>query len=968
MSSPFDLARIGAGLPFADSAGALAAAVAERGVAVVQAPPGTGKTTLGPPIVAGVVPGRIVVTQPRRIAVRAAARRLAALTGTAPGDVAGFTVRGERRVGQRTRVEFCTPGVLLRRLLSDPDLPGVGAVVLDEVHERGLETDLLVGMLVEVRELRDDLGLVAMSATLDAPRFAALLGTGTASRAAPVIDCPSALHPLTIRWAPGDIPRTDARGVSRAFLDHVARVTLDAHARAAADLGLAQAPDALVFVPGVAEVAHVARRLAEATGGVATGKTGTATADGSVEILELHGRLGPAAQDRVTGGRAPGEPARIVVSTSLAESSLTVPGVRLVVDAGLAREPRRDAARGMSGLVTVAASRDAAVQRAGRAARLGPGIAVRCYDETTFAALPAHVTPEIAAADLVGAALTLACWGSPRGEGLALPDAPPAGAIADAERVLRGLGAADADGRVTALGRRLARVPADPRLARALLDGAAVVGAPAAAAVVAALSDDHRPEGADLPRLLADLGRGRAPGAARWRDETRRLAGLAKEPADDGRSAGWAPDAAGAGRDSDDVVRSSRSGGSAPDTARAGRDSDAVGLVVALAFPDRMARRVGSAGGDGVYLLASGTRAAVPNGPLTGHEWLAVADVARAEGRAAAGTGAVVRSAAPLSEQARDLAGAELLTDEVRAQWRTDAAPGGGSATSSADAVGGRVVARRVRALGAIELSSAPVRPSREVARAAVDAALARWGLRLFAWSPAADGLRRRLALLHAHVGEPWPDVRDAALLRRADEWLGPEIDALADGGRADRIDLLDPLRRLLPWPDAARLDDLAPQRLTVASGSRVRIDYPAVPASETAVQEAAATSAAAATAAPDPAAAADPASADAGTRVPADDAAAVGPASAVGRPVVAVKLQECFGWAATPTVAGVPILFHLLSPAGRPLAITDDLASFWAGPYAQVRAEMRGRYPKHPWPEDPWSAPATARTRRAGR
>lgn len=322
-------------------------------------------------------------------------------------------------------------------------------------------------------------------------------------------------------------------------------------------------------------------------------------------------------------------------------------------------------------------------------------------------------------------------------------------------------------------------------------------------------------------------------------------------------------------------------------------EGDAIGLVVALAHPDRVARRTGE-----VYLLASGTRAALPPGGLQGHEWLAVADVARAEGRVAAGTGAVIRAAAPLSAESAELAAGGLLTDRTTATFRDH-----------------RVTARRVRSLGAIELSSAAVRPSPHDARAAVEDALAAHGLTLFTWSTAADALRRRLALVHRVHGEPWPDMSDAALAERWPEWLGPEVDALAGGGRADRIDLHDPLRRLLPWPEASRLGELAPERLAVPSGRDVRVDYPVV-----------------------------------------DDPD--------GRPVVAVKLQECFGWAATPTVAGVPVLFHLLSPAGRPLAVTDDLASFWSGPYAHVRAEMRGRYPKHPWPEDPWTAPATSRTR----
>ncbi|MGK7223109.1 ATP-dependent helicase HrpB [Kocuria flava] len=859
-AAPFDLDRIGAGLPVAGAAGALRAALA-GGAAVVQAPPGSGKTTLVPPLVAALLhergdgPATVVVTQPRRVAARAAARRLAHLTGTRVGERVGHTVRGDRRAGPGTLVEFVTPGILLRRLLHDPGLPGTGAVVLDEVHERGLETDLLTGMLAELRQLREDLVLTAMSATVDAARFAGLLGGGDP---APVVDSPAVLHPLGLEWAPAPGRRTDERGVTRAFLDHVARTAAAAHARAlAADPGT----DALVFLPGAWEVAQVARRLREHAPGT--------------EVLELHGRTGAAEQDRATAGRAPGGPPRAVVSTALAESSLTVPGVRLVVDSGLAREPRRDAARGMTGLVTVAASRASAEQRAGRAARLGPGTAVRCYDERTWAAMPAHGTPEVAAADLTGAALLLACWGSPGGRGLALPDPLPPAALAEAESVLRGLGAVDAGGRATAAGRALARMPADPRLARGLLDGTRLVGERAAAEVVAALADDHRAPDGDLARLLAGLRSGRDPGARRWAEETERLRRAVRE------------------------ARAAAGGSARERPAPAGGDpvpAELVpGAVLALAFPERIARRSG-----GTWQLASGTRAGLPEGsPLAGAEWLAVAEATRAAGRAAAGTGAVVRTAAALDRATAERCAEHLLTDTVHASFD-----------------GTRVTARRTRALGAIELSATPVTPPPGPAREAVRAAVAAHGPGLLGWSEAADRLRRRLALLHDRLGPPWPEVSDAALTAALEQWLAPELDALAAGARG--ADLTEPLRRLLPWPEASRLEELAPERLAVPSGSRARIDYP-----------------------------------------PADDPA--------GRPVVAVKLQECFGWAATPAVAAgrAPVLFHLLSPAGRPLAVTGDLASFWAGPYAQVRAEMRGRYPKHPWPEDPWTAPATARTTR---
>ncbi|MER1996995.1 MAG: ATP-dependent helicase HrpB [Arthrobacter sp.] len=888
---PFNLTALGRGLVFAASLPDAVQALTDTGpdvspgsrggTAVVQAPPGTGKTTLIPPLVANLLAGRpgangsggtgptwtdsagtgpaggaarVIVTQSRRVAARAAARRLAALDGTAVGERAGYTVRGESRTGPQTLIEFVTPGIMLRRLLADPGLEGTGAVVLDEVHERGLETDLLLGMLSEVRQLRPDLMLVAMSATLDTPRFAELLGIS--GLPAPVIDCPSALHPQQVLWQPPAAPRLDDRGVTPGFLDALGRLAASGHARA-----LAEDPsvDALVFAPGAREVAHVARVLRQETGP-------------DTEVFELHGQAPPAEQDRAVAGRAPGDKPRIIVSTSLAESSLTVPGVRLVVDSGLAREPRRDSVRGMSGLVTVSASRASAQQRAGRAARQGPGTVIRAYSEAAYAAAAAHPTPEAASADLTAAALILACWGTPGGRGLALPQALPAAALADAEAVLRSIGAVDGEGKATEKGHRLVRIPADPRLARALLEGSQLLGPRTAAEITAMLSGDRRPEGADLVRLLAALRSGRDAGSAAFTREAQRLERFARA----------------------DAQQAQRTASGTPGA------SEAVGALVALAFPGRVARRVDGVAGE-QYLLASGTRAGLPaESPLRGHTWLAVADVSRAGGKAAAGTGAVIRAAAPLAEDGAEQAAAPLLSREVVAVFRD-----------------GKVSARRVRRLGAIELSSTPVRPAAAEGRRAVAHALASQGLEVIGWSAAADALRRRMALLHRLLGHPWPEVSDAALLANAEDWLGPELEALADGTPAAAINLLEPLRRLLPWPEAAKLDELVPDKILVPSGTRETIIYP--PAGN-------------------------------------DDAP----------PVLAVKLQKCFGWADTPQLAGgrVRLQFHLLSPAGRPLAVTDDLASFWSGPYAQVRAEMRGRYPRHPWPEDPWSAPATARTK----
>ena len=456
-------------LPVVGGLSALTTALREGGTAVVQAPPGTGKTTLVPPPVAAMVSGRVVVTQPRRIAARAAARRLAGLLGERVGETVGHTVRGDRAVSAATRVEFVTTGVLLRRLQRDPELPGVSAVVLDEVHERQLDADLTLAFLADVRStLRDDLLLVAMSATVEAERTAAVLGD------VPVVDVPGALYPVAEHWAPpppGVLP-TDERGVPPRFLDHVAATVRKA---LAADAG-----DALVFVPGVAEVDGVVRRLSGLP---------------DVDVLALHGRLPPREQDLAL---ARGPRRRVVVSTAVAESSLTVPGVRIVVDAGLSREPRTDQVRGLPALVTVRVSRSAAEQRAGRAGREGPGAVHRCWSRADHGHLGAHPAPEIAVADLTGFCLELAAWGAPDGEGLALLDRPPPAALQSAHDTLTGLGAVDEAGAITARGRVIAQVPADPRLARALIDGAEAVGARRAAEVVALLDDDVRAPGGDL--------------------------------------------------------------------------------------------------------------------------------------------------------------------------------------------------------------------------------------------------------------------------------------------------------------------------------------------------------------------------------------------------------------------------------------------------------------------------------------
>ncbi|MCX3062109.1 ATP-dependent helicase HrpB, partial [Streptomyces beihaiensis] len=787
---------------------------------------------------------------PRRIAARAAARRMAWLLGETVGQRVGYTVRGERVVGPHARVEVVTTGVLLQRLQRDQELSGVDTVLLDEVHERHLDADTAAAFLCDVRAaLRPDLELVAASATTDAEGWARLLG------GAEIVAAEGVTHPVEVVWAPPPRAVRPPHGtrVDPALLTHVAGVVRRALAERDGDV--------LCFLPGVGEIARVAGQL---------------DGLGDVEVLQVHGRAPAAVQDAVL---SPGTRRRVVLATAVAESSLTVPGVRVVVDAGLAREPRVDHARGLSALTTVRASRATGTQRAGRAGREAPGAVYRCWDEAEDGRLTRFPAPEIKVADLTAFALQAACWGDPRASGLALLDAPPGGAMAAARSVLAAVGAVDADsGKVTERGTRLARLGLHPRLGRALLDAAPVVSARRAAEVVALLSEEPpREYGDDLAGALRTARRGGDAYGSRWRAEVRRLTGLKGEDEDTPKGPG-----------------SPAGGGRAAVDGSARGDDHAAGVVAALAFPERVARADA-----GSYLMASGTRADVADGSaLRDARWIAVAVADRPVGHGHAR----VRLGAVVDEETARWAAAPLYTSGEDVRW-----------------AGGELVAREVTRLGAVELSVRPLKnPGHGLLRGALLDGLRREGLGLLRWDRDARVLRERLAFLRHHLGHPWPDMRDEALLARAEEWLEPELSAARRRADLARIDAGQALRRLLPWADgqAARLDELAPERLEVPSGSRVRVDY------------------------------SDP-----------------------EQPVLAVKLQEMFGLQETPRVAGapgvpgVPVLVHLLSPAGRPAAVTADLASFWRDGYRSVRADLRGRYPKHPWPEDPTTAEPTRRT-----
>jgi ATP-dependent helicase HrpB len=835
-------------LPVRTSVPELHTALDAAGVAVLAAPPGTGKTTLVPLALAGLLPDlpggpdrprRVVVAEPRRLAARAAARRMAWLLGEQVGDRVGFTVRGERQAG--SLIDVVTTGVLLQRLQRDQELAGTDVVLLDECHERHLDADTAFAFLLDVRAaLRPNLRLVTASATADTASWARLMGSPAVP--APVVRTAAVLHPVDVVWAPPPRPVRPAHGmrVDPVLLDHVAAVVRRALAERTGDV--------LCFLPGVAEIGRVAGALS------------------GVEVLQVHGQAPAAVQDAVL---RPGRERRVVLATSVAESSLTVPGVRVVVDSGLAREPRTDHARGLSALTTIRVSKAAAKQRAGRAGREEPGTVYRCWTAAEHERLPDRPRPEIELADLTGFALQAACWGDPDAAGLALPDAPPAAALDAAREALRAIGAVDPSGKVTERGRAMAGVGVHPRLARALLDGADRVGPRAAAQVVALLSDRlPREAGDDLTAVWRALRQGGDGGSARWRQETRRL---------------------------ENALRSGRDLVAGPDpripAEVGGGDDEVAGTVVALAFPERVARARPDGGG---YLMASGTGAELARSSALSTArtpWLAIAVADRPAGSASAR----IRQAVVIDEDIARLASAPLITAGEEVGW----------SASDKD-----VLARRVERLGAIELSAVPLRrPDPRLIRTALLEGLRREGLTLLRWTPEVTALRRRLAFCHRVLGEPWPPVDDETLLGRAQEWL--DLSKVRHRADLGRLDVAVALRGLLPWWCAARLEEVAPERVTVPTGSRIRIDYSGE------------------------------------------------------QPVLAVKVQELFGWEAAPRLADgrVPLVIHFLSPAGRPAAVTADLASFWREGYRAVRAELRGRYPRHPWPENPATATPTRRT-----
>jgi len=811
-------------LPVTEALPALRAALSERSNAVLIAPPGAGKTTIVPLALmqeswAG--EGRILVLEPRRVAARAAARRMASLLGEdQPGGTIGLSTRLDRQFSDRTRVEVVTEGLLVRRLQTDPGLEGVAAIFFDEAHERNLDTDLALALALDLqRALRPELRLLAMSATLDGASFAGLMAE--AGQAAPVIESLGRAYPVEIRHRARDL--RDPRDLPEAMASAI-REALTAHPG-----------DVLAFLPGWGEI----RRTAERLGGL------------DALVLPLHGELPPAEQDRALNS-APDGQRKVVLATSIAETSLTVPGVRIVVDGGYRRAPRLDAASGLSRLVTLRIGKAATEQRAGRAGRTAPGVAIRLWTEALHRGLPQADRPEILEAELSGLALDCAAWGSEPG-GLAFLDAPPAGSLAAARGLLRDLDALDQAGRITETGRRMARMGTHPRLARMML-AATDSGEKALAAELAALLEERDPlrgreAPADIGLRLDLLAGGDHAAADRGAvQRIRRAASLHRRRLGIGNGVAAEGDA---------------------------------GALLAAGFPDRIAARRGAM--DGAFRLASGQGARITGvDPLAKAPLLAVADLE------IAGTEARIRMAAPLDRAVLEARFPERLRREEGAAF---------------DARTGAVLARRRLCFGPLVLEEAPLPQADPAAMAAALAnAVAERGLRDLPWNDGARQARARIGWLRRVEGEAWPDLTDEVLITSVGEWLAPHLAGLTRLQELAALDLTQILLGLLPWEARRGLDQALPARLALPAGRSAAIDY------------------------------------------------------ARDVPTLEARAQHLFGLAALPMLAGgrVPLQVALLSPAGRPIAITGDLAAFWAGSWAEVRKEMRGRYPKHAWPENP--------------
>jgi ATP-dependent helicase HrpB len=807
----------------------LARALAENNAAVLVAPPGAGKTTRVPLALLDqpwVGNKKIIVLEPRRIAARASAERMAKTLGERVGDTVGYRVRFGSKVSRATRIEVVTEGIFSRQILDDPELTGIGAVLFDEFHERSLDADLGLALARDAQTgLREDLRILVMSATLDGARVAKLLGD------AKVVASEGRAYPVETRY----IGRKPDAPLERQMADAIAMAVR-------ADPG-----SVLAFLPGAAEIRRTQNFLSERI------------QDAGIEIVPLFGALDSAVQDRAIQP-APKGCRKVVLATSIAETSLTIEGVRIVVDSGVARVPRYEPDIGLTRLETVRASRAAVDQRRGRAGRTEPGVCYRLWDEPQTASLMAYTQPEILSADLSSLVLDLAQWGVSDPASLAFLDPPPAPALNEARSLLRELGALDGDGRITAEGKSLRALALPPRLARMIVDSHRLGAGKEAAAIAGVLTERGLGgDSVDLDARLDQFRRDRSQRAASARSLAER----------------WASQVA------------------ATEGASSSDDAPSTGAMLAFAFPDRVARNRGN----GTFVLANGRGAAVDQASaLARAPYIAVAELT---GTAASGR---ILLAAPIAQSELELRFADGIenTDEI-----------------TFDRASMSLRGRRKRTLHAITLSEAPLAlsPSAETARVLADGLIAA-GLDRLPWSKPLQQWRGRVMFLRKAEGEPWPDLSDQALAAQRENWLVPALFDKTSLKELSAGNLSDALMALLPWELRARLEREAPTHFEAPTGTMLAIDY-----------------------------------------------------EAEQGPTIAVRLQELFGLTTHPSVAkgAVALVLELLSPAHRPVQVTRDLPGFWRGSYAAVRSDLRGRYPRHPWPEDPANAMPTRRVKPRG-